>query len=193
MAEQNYNIPALYHHTYGIRGRLFVPPKPYKTATGDTVKPNDYTDYTGEGLSLLGTPFFMRTSLDGERLPNEPLIDIAGGKKIVTTEIDGSEGTFKELYSIDDYKITIRGLCIQDDGSNEYPQEQVRNLSELYAQNRELKITNAFANMLGIAYIVIVSIDFPKLEGVTGMQPYVISALSDKRIQLTIKDLNKNG
>ena len=58
--------------------------------------------FKSERTSMLGTPLFMPCSIDDFELPNEPLIEISGGKSIVKTQVDGMEGTFKELSEMKD-------------------------------------------------------------------------------------------
>jgi hypothetical protein len=183
----DFNISLLYARAFGIRGKQFQLPKPQPTAKGADYRVDSFDDDNSAGFSYLGMPYFMPTKLNGLRLPNEPMIDITGGKRIALTEMDGANGTFKELYSLDDYKITIRGLLLTEDGSNDYPQEQLRDLNELFLTPGELSITNQLCAMLNIAYIAIQGIDYPSTEGLQGAQAYVITALSDNRVNLIIE------
>ena len=183
----DFNIPLIYANAFGIRGKQFRIPGAEPAARGADFRVDMPEETTGAGFSYLGIPYFMRTKLNGLQLPNEPMIDITGGKRIALTEMDGANGTFKELYSLDDYKITIRGLLITEDGSNDFPETQLRDLNELYLTAGELSITNQLCAMLNIAYIAIQSIDYPSAEGLQGAQPYVITALSDNRVNLIIE------
>ena len=73
--------------------------------------------------------------LDGYRLPNEPIVEINGSKTIIKTPIDGQDGTFKELYSKNDWDITIRGIAVnEDEESDDYPEEIVSKLYQLDAK-----------------------------------------------------------
>lgn len=181
------NVAQLYFTAFGFSAQRYDVDMTNHSQPEQPLAKLDYQDYSG---ALNGVPLFMPCQLDGVQLPNEPIIEISGGKRMVTTPIDGNDGTFKELYSIDDYKITIRGVCVQTDGSNEYPEQQVRQLHELYKQKKELRIMNALATIFGIEYISIQDMQLPAIEGVTGAQPYIISALSDKP---TVLEINKNG
>jgi hypothetical protein len=183
----NYNISELHYAAFGIRAQQYHVDLTNKSQSAAPFSKLEFTDYDG---SLLGVPLFMPCTLDGVKLPNEPMIEISGAKNIVRTTIDGNDGTFKEMYSVDDYKITIRGICIQEDGSNNYPEEQVRQLHQLFMKRKELIIVNKLATLFNVKYIALLDLQLPAIEGLTGAQPYIFSALSDTPITL---ELDGNG
>lgn len=151
------------------------------------------------GKSLMGTPLYfpvqMQISKPGEelrywKLPNEPLISISGGKNIIKTQIDGQDGTFKELFSKADYQITIRGICIQDDGTSDddsYPEEQVLKIRQILEIKKGVKVVCEFLRLFGIDMLAIESYRFPDLVGSPNMQPYEIVCSSDKEFDLELK------
>ncbi len=132
--------------------------------------------------SLLGTPIFFPCKLDDVELPNEPLIEISGSKSIVRTAIDGMDGTFKELYALNDYVITIRGIAISDDDS--YPEAFIRDLKNLFEKKKEIRIVNDLTGYFRINNIVIESMSLPSVEGAQSFQPYQLNCYSDKKIDL---------
>lgn len=140
----------------------------------------------GELSSILGTPIVMPLSLGGVMLPNEPLISITGAKNIITTDVDGHDGTFKELFSLADYRITIVGLAINEEELEYYPEKIVRALRELAERPEALKVTNKLLSYFNINQLVITDFDFPAVEGGMSFQPYSFTCLSDKTFDLEL-------
>lgn len=133
------------------------------------------------GRTHLGVPYFMDVTINGHRLPNEPLVTFSGQKRIIQTAIAGSDrrGTVKELIAANDYKIKIEGVCI-DPARKEYPQEQVAAIIGLCEQPAALDFENELATLFGIHRLVITSYAFDKMQGKPYSQKYVINAVSDE-------------
>ena len=122
------------------------------------------------------------------QLPNEPMIEIKGPKKsIVETGIDGIDGTAKQIFGIEDYLITIKGIAIQLDGSDSYPEDIMRQINILCKQKNNLDITNAVAQLYGINKILIYDVDYPAVEGAQSWQPYILTCKSDFDFDLKVK------
>lgn len=149
-------------------------------------------DFEAAGLSVMGTKLFMPVELDDAvtygkfKLPDEPIVEIARAKRIVRTEIDGMEGTFKELFGMDDYRITIRGLAIQDDGTDNYPEKIVRSIRDFCEAPNEIKINCKLTTIFRIDNIVITDYEFPPMEGFPGVQPFLLNCLSDTELLLKL-------
>jgi hypothetical protein len=147
--------------------------------------------------SMLGTPIIMpvkiQISAAGQELqmydlPDEPVVEIKSSKKIVETEIDGQDGTFKELYSLGDYSITIRGIITNTDFNDDsYPEDVVRSLRTIYELKHHVKVSCPLFSLFNIEYLALTSFDLPYVEGSVGMQPYEFMALSDKDFKLELK------
>src|SRR4051812_37969472 len=71
-----------------------------------------------------GSSYIMPSTINGWQLPLEQLIEINGKKILIKTPIDGQKGTFKEMFAEDDWQIIIRGVLVQDDGTNNFPKAQ---------------------------------------------------------------------
>jgi hypothetical protein len=134
----------------------------------------------------------------GIQLWNEPLVSIAGRKNIITTAIAGFQarngerrrGSVKELVSIEDYSVRIRGVIQNPDNDDVYPKEQVKQFRYLVEQDI-LRIDCLLTNLFGIQYIVVQEFGLPEIEGYPGLQPYEIMALSDEPFDFgTVKILN---
>lgn len=150
----------------------------------NTIEPGDFKN---QGTSkLLGTPLFMPCQLDDFMLPNEPLIELSFSKTIIKTPIDAHpdkklkrKGSFKELFAMEDYVITIRGIAVQEDGTQNYPEEQIRRIKELITKAKNIRVTNRLCEYFDVDKLVIESGTFPGLEGHPGAQPYQFNCSSD--------------
>lgn len=196
---KKYDLIGLYERAFGVRA---VRPNINAQLMGEHVLSNqmkrvraDFVatkDYDGFEPLMMGHLLFMPCELDAPptlgkfQLPNEPIVELRGGKKIVKTEIDGMDGTFKELFALDDYQITIRGLIVQEDGTNNYPMSDVMRLRDYCEVEHAVNITCAITSYFNATQIVIESWEFPAMEGFPGVQPYVLNCLSDKDFKLII-------
>lgn len=151
----------------------------------------------GAGL-LLGGQYFqtLKVAYKGEEFlfPNEPLISLGLSKTIVETATVGKErkGTVKEYINTEDYRVTIRGVCVNIDNPDEYPAEQVQALQELFEINDSLEIvSNPFLSLFGIENIVLKDISWEDMEGRQGVQIYSIFGVSDSDFYAEITDKNK--
>ena len=147
--------------------------------------------------SYLGTPIIMphkmQISPKGQEVqfydfPNEPLLEIHGSKKIIETDVDGQDGTFKELYNLGDYSVTIRGVAIDDRAESEdYPEDIIRNLRTIFELRHHLEVDNPLLALFNIKYLTIYDFDLPKIEGAPSMQPYEFMCKSDKDFNLELR------
>lgn len=109
-------------------------------------------------------------------------------KNIIKTDIQGREGSVKEYISLGDYKINVKGLCVGKNG--EYPYDQVAVLNQYLKLPIAIPVTSWYLNNLfGITEIVIDGEPtFPQIEGGQSQQAFEFSALSDRPVELLIKD-----
>jgi len=188
------NLFELYRKAFGFVGTPFVTAPPIKTVpeAGEKKKSNNAgaltPSFSVKQNTALGTPFFMPCKLDGFDLPNEPMIEISGGKNIVKTAIDGQDGTFKELYAMNDWAITIRGIAIQEDGTDEYPEQIVRKLREIFEKKKSVTVVNELLSMFNVNLLSIESVSFPATEGAQSWQAYEFTCSSDKEFDLELKE-----
>jgi hypothetical protein len=150
--------------------------------------------------ALLNTPIMMpmkiQISPKGEPLeyftfPNEPIVEIRGNKRIVKTPLDGQDGDFKELYSLGDYSVTIRGVAVDEKYDNEnYPEDLVRKLRTVYELKHHLEVVGPLFTIFNIKYISFddgPSFSLIPQPGEISMQPYEFQAVSDKEYKLELK------
>ena len=150
--------------------------------------------------SLAQPPYFMdffvqALGINRRRLPHEPLLKFGLRKNIVKTVVAGGQrrGTVKEYINSDDWKIEIKGVCIDPTQPERYPTEQVDELRELCTLNEAVEVDNDILRYFEIYSIVIESIEFEAMAGQPGAQAYKINAISDTDFygELTNKKLNQ--
>lgn len=178
------NLLDAYNEAFGSAynnvGTVAVVPQGSVLATRET--PELKFDRT----SVLGTAIHFPMQFNGYELPNEPMVSISGKNRIVKTAVDGQDGTFKELFSRDDYMITIKGIAVNEENEEEYPEQIVRKLREL-CEGGSVEVTNKILSYFNVKYLAIESYSFPAVEGVM-WQAYEIQCLSDKPYDLELND-----
>lgn len=112
------------------------------------------------------------------------LFDVAQAKTIITTPIQGFNGTIKEFISDGDYTLNIRGV-INGSKNGIYPLTQAKNLFEALKSPIELEVTSWYLNELfGITHIVITDFQYNQIQGNQTAVSYEIQAISDRPIEL---------
>ena len=174
-------------------GYISLPPYARLNQREQIVKALEYCDlkvsqYKTNGVGEFGMPLIMPCKLNDFQLPLEQLIEITRSKVLVKTPIDGQKGTFKELYAQDDTKIVIRGIVVQDDGTDNYPDTWVRRIKEICDEEDAVPVVNELiSTIFGIQKVVIENVSFPAPEGAQNWQPYIINCLSDFDYDIELK------
>jgi hypothetical protein len=138
-----------------------------------------------EQFSALGTKFYLPIGfiIAGEQLqlPWEPSMTVDLKKNIVKTELTGNtrKGSVKELINIDDFIITIQGICY-DHQRKSYPFEQVKVLKKIFEYKGSIEIISGLTSLLEIKYVVAESLSLPAINGRPYSQPYTLSLISDE-------------
>ena len=136
------------------------------------------------GKDMLGRTFFMPVALDNKALPNT-FINITAVKHIIKTPVTGRNGTVKEIANIEDFKIKIRGFCINYQ-SNDYPIDEVEKLQELFDKNISLPINNSLCELFGVNMAIVESLNLPEQQ-FQNVQAYEINLISDDDFDVIIK------
>lgn len=100
-------------------------------------------------------------------------------KNIVETALVNRQGTVKELISIDDWDINIKGLIVST--TPDYPDAKVQELVELYELEEPLSIRNARSSIMlkKQEQVVIKSLTFPEIKGKKHIQAFEMDLTSD--------------
>lgn len=135
----------------------------------------------------------------GLTIPNM-IIEVNQTKNIITTPIQGRDGTVKEFISRGDYLITLTGIIngkmdeetgeVRDIG-NVYPQDDVNKLITICEVPGSLDVTSDFLGMFlksdegePTPGVVITNYNIPQQIGVRNFQTFTINMLSDTPINL---------
>lgn len=131
-----------------------------------------YTNAAGEVVSYGGLTM------------DQVVIQIQQSKQIIRTEVAGRSGTVKEYISDGDFDISITGRFMSNDGT--YPEDEFTRLIEILEVPAALSVVSPFLQRLGIDTIVITNYSLPQLPGYATTQPFEISALSDRPVELLL-------
>lgn len=154
---------------------------------GTPYPPND------EGKGVLGLPMFQRVLLGPvgrEVVLQEPILTIDRDHLIVTTEIQGRDGTVKEYIGKGDYAISLKGILAPPltDGryARRYPEQQVQALRRVVDLGETIPIACRLCAQFGIYNVVVKSVSWPPLPGFTNLQAYELRLLSDDPPELLV-------
>ena len=201
MAITEFSIDGLYQQAFGYqRGKPYDQGQVYENAIREGEFPDTIPADDQEGTEFVnmrntlratlptGQLVFMPMMIGGVLLPNEPSVTIVGQKTIVETALAGStrRGTVKELISVDDYQVTIRGIALNYASKLVYPEDEVKAIRDLYEKNQSLVVESALTNLFGIYRLVIKSASFPEMVGIQHAQAYELVCVSDEDFELEI-------
>ena len=126
---------------------------------------------------------------------NECLISLNMEKNIVTTALQGRNGTIKEYISDGDYNITIdagiSNYTIDQDGEHniDYPIDAVAELKNILSLPETLEVQSDFLEIFGIKSAVVKSFDLQQ-ETHSNRQSINIQMLSDEPYEIRLKEEN---
>lgn len=144
---------------------------------------------------LFGREFFMPVQLGGILIPFA-VISCVWKKTFVSTGMPERGGTVKELISIDDYAITIKGILISV--GNEFPEAQVLEQHHLFKRNESVELRSALTDLFLSGKsdaagndptghrVVIKEMNWPEVSGVEHAKPVSITVESDLIFELEI-------
>lgn len=120
------------------------------------------------------------------------ILEVSQSKNIITTSMQGRNGTVKEFVSDGDFAITLTGVIIgrNEDGEvkdigNVYPFDDVQKLVTICKVPTPISVVSTFLGaVFGINEVVITDYNIPQREASRDMQPFQISMLSDVPIEL---------
>jgi len=174
-----FNIADMLQSVVGSKGLPFPmgaisTPEHDKSYTGDdnfTIPDNETTDeYTKSGevlykKDMLGRWYFMPVSFSHDDFEFEidcALVSINRSKRIVKTDLVSQRGSVKELISIKDYEITIKGTVVGFD--KRWPEDKLTQLDELWEINKAIDIHCALTSVFLKPLTKVVLTDNPILE-----------------------------
>lgn len=111
------------------------------------------------------------------------LIEVSQSKNIITTPIQGRNGTIKEYISDGDFIITIRGI-LASNAQDSYPTELVKQLLSFCAAPVSFGVASRILEKFGIQEIVIKEYSFPQTEGMRNLVPFEMQCLSETPFEI---------
>lgn len=112
------------------------------------------------------------------------LVSVNQSKNIVTTDIQGRDGTVKEYIGLGDYSINISGIITGANGH--YPLDEVKNLKRMLDANIAINVVSWYLQNLDIDNLVIKDYEIGQDLGGYSYQRFTISALSDTPQEIAI-------
>lgn len=141
----------------------------------------------GAGVPM-GKFYFMPTTLGAYKLPNEPLVSLQVQKRIIRTVVAGStrRGTVKELVATEDYKVSIKGVIVNEEDPEAYPESDVSALRRLVEQRVAVSIDNTLCRLMGINKVIVTGLTLNADVGFAGMQSYELNCESDNDFEFEL-------
>jgi len=208
MAVISFEIQELYQRTFGSRpvalplaGQEEATPDALpviaRAATAGSKSANGrvlYEMYRGKEVWLPVRLYAAFGSEDGVLELPYSVVRATSRKHIISTPLAERQGTVKELYSADDWQITIKGFLLSTDGA--WPEKEIEKLNTFWRKSQALVIENALTDVLlenkqrpeEQCRVVIESIDLPEVEGGrVKAQAYSMKLLSDSVFTLEVE------
>lgn len=115
------------------------------------------------------------------------VIKMSAKKTIIKTPLAERKGTVKELYSIDDFVISLKGFVI-DEANRNFPENELIVLKKLFERNEAIDFDNALSNIfLDEQRVVIESLELPEVEGGRKhIRPFSMTLESDSVFTLNV-------
>ncbi|MDX1903808.1 MAG: DUF6046 domain-containing protein [Thermonemataceae bacterium] len=147
----------------------------------------------------------LKIALDNQELnfALPPILSLQGNINIIETAIAGLDGTIKEITSLQDYNINIKGFLsatgnveVIDDTSGlrfflkkpEFPERELRQLRAFFEAKKAVEVIESeLLSFFNIKKMVFKTLSFSELEGYKGVVPFEAEAVSDKDYILIIE------
>lgn len=173
----NLAVAKLFEKVFGVTANQI------ETQVGNTPYGNLKAERSQEGMSFYGTnhlgkKYFLPVSVGGIELPL-PIMQITTRKKIVHTDMLNRAGSVKEVFGQGDYYITIQGICLQEDITEFFPENQLALLEKVNKPNTNQPINNVITAKFGIKQVVVERLDIMPKKGFEGVVPYEMTLISD--------------
>lgn len=168
-----FDIKNIFRDAFG-----YEPPAHFNIPTAESRKENSDLGSAFYKTDALGREFFLPVELDGLLVPFA-VISVTSKKTIVSTPMPERGGTVKELISIDDYAINIKGILLNDS----FPEKEMRDVQEIFLKNKSISlrsvITDIFLKGEFEHKVAVKSINWPATAGVEHAKPFEIECESD--------------
>ena len=119
-------------------------------------------------------------------LPLSSIVEFQAPNDVIKTKLQGGSGTVKEFYSLDDWRITIRGIALKSrtEWWREDAHEQIERLIQWRGLCDPIAVQSPIFRRKGIYNIVIEDISIRPVVARWDAIPFQIEAVSDEPIEL---------
>jgi hypothetical protein len=203
MAELKFDLNELYQRAFGLV-RLPYPVVAVEAGIAGVNNPvATVKAYAGSlGKSRLGGNYYfpltvVRKAGEGVEeggeytFPNEPVFTISGAKQIIQTKVNRFDGkvVYKqnvlEEFNLENYQVKIRGLIINEEDFDEYPEVEVMKMKAIFEMPGSLEVKNCqLLNLHRIYRLAFERIKWIEVSGNPSVQAYEIECLSDQEFDL---------
>lgn len=135
----------------------------------------EYTDNQGRVVTTNG------------KIYDAVLITVSQAKKIITTEIQGRDGTVKEYIGLDDYQVVVNGILTGANGVR--PVDEIAQLKKMLDAPVRIDVACAYLQDLGIHSLVVMDYTFEQQAGGYSYQTFSITFKSDVPQQLRLNGI----
>lgn len=207
MPPLRYDISQIFNAAFGAVGKLAI----YDTS-GQETEDNEMLFPEAEIVRLdqsnvnsyLGTPILFPITLLGGTynyysegqikqkeledftLPATTMVDFRRSKIKRKTRVNGGTNSIKELYGLDDWKIRIRGLIL-DEGTGVFPEEPLLRLKEFESLADSIRVSGRLFGLLSIYSLDIDEITLPQIKGYPNSRPFMMMAESTEPVELILR------
>lgn len=161
-----------------ISQAVTIDPELYKSSLGTPVLTN--LQFTGQTW----VDQYGKTQTFKTLLFDAVLLTVNQSKNIITTDIQGRNGTVKEYIGDGDYTITINGIITGPNGH--YPKDEVKDLKRMLNANIAISVVSWYLQNLDVSSIVVKDYEIAQEAGGYSFQNFSINALSDTPTEIQI-------
>jgi hypothetical protein len=145
----------------------------------------------------------LTLGLNGEelRFAVPPICTIQNSLNVVETVVAGLNGSIKEIVSVNDYNVNIKGFLVESTfgnveqngykyrlNSKEFPEKELRQIRRFFEAKKPVEVIESrLLSYFNIKKMLFKSISFPELEGYVSVIPFEIEAVSDTEYTLIIE------
>ncbi len=138
---------------------------------------------------MMGRWYFMPVSFHHLRKNYEidcALVSISQAKKIIKTDVVGKRGTVKELISLQDLEISIKGAIV---GDGCFPEAEIKQFNELWRINEAVDLSCAISSLFmeDNDKVVITNFSMPEQNKSEHVQLVSLKCVSDAPFELIIE------
>lgn len=149
-----------------------------------------------------GKPTWAEIQLGDIEFAIPPVITVQGQLNVISTAVAGQNGSVKEVISVEDYRVNIKTMLtdneIIDNGISEerfairlrgdgFPDGRIRELRNLFEEKQSVRVVSPYLSLFNIQYLLMTSISFPDLSGMSSVIPCEIQCVSDRPLEIQLE------